>query len=313
MRNQDNVELIRRKGIGVALRRFWPLYLMMVPAALYFIIFQYGPMAGIVIAFKNYIPKKGMLKSDWAEPWYKWFQYFFKSPSSRQVVINTLVLSLLKLLFCMIPPLIFALAVSECRLKGLCRVVQTVSYLPHFLSWVIIYGICIAMLSESTGIINQFMKNMGLAPIPFLTSNQYFRGVLVGTELWKTLGWSSIIYLAAIMGIDTEIYDAATIDGCGRFRRIWHVTLPCLRKIFVVLLILRVGKILDAGFNQVFVFINDRVRPSSEIIDTWVYSEGLGQGRYSLSTAVGLLKSVLSCFLVFGTNSLAKKWDSALW
>lgn len=305
--------LYKTNKVKQAVIRFWPLYLMMIPAIIYFIIFKFWPMAGIVIAFKNYVPRKGIGKSDWVRPFYHWFKYFLDSPSSRQVIFNTLWLSLLKILFCMIPPMIFALAISECRLKKFSRVVQTVSYLPHFLSWVIIYGICIAMLSESTGIINQFFKNIGWKTIPFLTSNTYFRGVLVGAELWQSLGWSSIIYLAAIMGIDTEIYDAATIDGCGRFRRILHVTLPCLRKIFVVLLIMRVGKILNAGFNQVFVFMNDQVRTSAEIIDTWVYTEGLGQGRYSLSTAVGIMKSVLSCILVFGTNALSRRWDSSLW
>jgi ABC-type polysaccharide transport system, permease component len=286
---------------------------MMIPAALYFLIFKYWPMAGIVIAFKNYVPRKGIIGSDWVKPWFQWFSYFFKSPASRQVVFNTFWISFLKLAFCMIPPMFFALAISETKFKKMSRVIQTISYLPHFLSWVIVYGICIAMFSESTGVVNMWLRNIGLKPIPFLTSNQYFRSVLVGTDLWKSIGWSSIIYLAAIMGIDTEIYDSAIIDGCGRLRRIWYITLPFLRKIFIVLLILRVGKILDAGFNQVFVFINDQVRTSAEIIDTWVYTEGLGQGRYSLSTAVGLLKSVLSCLMVFGTNALARKWDSALW
>lgn len=305
--------VIQKKRFKDIMQRYWPFYLMMIPAAVFFFIFKYWPMAGIVIAFKNYIPKKGIINSGWVHPFLHWFQYFLKSPSCRNVIANTVVISLLKLVFCMIPPIIFALAISETRFKGLSKFIQTVSYLPHFLSWVIIYGICIAMLSESTGVVNVFLRNHGMSPIPFLTSNAHFRAVLVGTDLWKSIGWSSIVYLAAIMGIDTEMYDSAIIDGCGRFRRIWYITLPALRKIFVVLLVLRVGKILDAGFNQVFVFINDQVRNSSEIIDTWVYSEGLGQGRYSLSTAVGLMKSVLSCTMVFGTNALARKWDSALW
>ena len=154
---------------------------------------------------------------------------------------------------------------------------------------------------------------MGGTAIPFMTSNKYFQAVLVGTDLWKGLGWGAIIYLAAIMGIDTSLYEAATVDGCGRFRQIWYITLPCIRKIFVVLLILNVGKVLDAGFNQVYVFLSDEVRSSGEIIDTWVYTQGIGKMNYSLSTAVGLMKSVLSCVLVFGTNALARKWDSAIW
>ena len=191
--------------------------------------------------------------------------------------------------------------------------IQTISYLPHFLSRVIVYGICVAMLSESTGIVNVNLRKMGLTTIPFLTSNSYFRSVLIGSELWKDIGWSSIVYLAAIMGIDTAMYEAATIDGCGRFRQILHITLPSLGKIFVVLLITRVGNILDAGFNQVYVFMNERVQSTAEIIDTWVYTQGLGKMKYSLSTAVGLMKSVLSCFLVLGTNAIARRWEGSLW
>lgn len=193
------------------------------------------------------------------------------------------------------------------------RVIQTVSYLPHFLSWVIIYGICTTMFGEATGVINNLLRKAGFNTVPFLTSNQHIRGVLVGTSLWQSIGWGSIIYLAAIAGIDTSMYEAATIDGCGRFRQIWYITLPNLGRIFVVLLITRVGTILDGGFNQVYVFLNDRVRSSAEIIDTWVYTQGLGKSQYSLTTAVGLMKSVLSCGLVLGTNALARKWDSALW
>lgn len=309
----DAIPRANKRGFVATLRRFWPFYLMMVPGAIYFIVYKYVPMAGLVIAFKNYVPRKGIFGSDFVKPFYHWFQFFFRSPAAKQVITNTIAISCLKLLFCTIPPLIFAIAVSESSLRTFSKFVQSISYLPHFLSWVIIYGICIALLSESNGIINQIIKQCGGRPIPFLTSNSYFRGVLVGTDLWRSLGWSSIVYFAAIMGIDGEIYDAATIDGCGRMKKIWYVTLPALRKIFVVLLILKVGHVLNADFNQVFVFINDQVRPSSEIIDTWVYSQGLGQGRYSLATAVGFLKSVLSFVLVLGTNALAKKWDNALW
>ena len=229
------------------------------------------------------------------------------------IITNTITLSLGKLVVGLLPPLIFALAISECRNKYVARAIQTVSYLPHFLSWAVVYGICLTMLSESTGVINGLIKSFGGKTIPFLTSNKYFRGVLIGSDLWKNLGWGAITYIAAIMGVDTTLYEAATVDGCGRFRQIWYITLPCIRKIFVVLLILNVGKVLDAGFNQVYVFLSDEVRSSGEIIDTWVYTQGIGKMNYSLSTAVGLMKSVLSCVLVFGTNALARKWDSAIW
>lgn len=306
-----------RQSLGTrflrSLGRWWPLYVMMLPGIIYFLVYKFAPMYGTVIAFKNFSVKKGILGSDWANPWYKYFQEFFKSPANTRVIKNTLSLSFWKLLMGMFPSLIFALAVSECRSRRFARVVQTISYLPHFLSWVVVYGICMAMLSESNGVVNNLIQSMGHSPIPFLTSNQYFQATLVASDVWKGLGWGAITYLAAIMGIDPTLYEAATVDGCGRFRQIWHITLPCIRKVFVVLMILKVGTILDAGFNQVYVMMTDEVKMSGEIIDTWIYSRGLGKLNYSLATAVGLLKSVLSFIMVFGTNKLARKWDSAIW
>ena len=255
-----------------AIRQYWPLYVMLIPGMLFFLVYKYAPMYGIQIAFKNYSLKKGISGSPWltetGKPLLYWFQRFFKTPQSRQIISNTLVLSLSKLLVGMLPPLIFALAISECSFKRYSRVIQTVSYLPHFLSWVIIYGICATMLGETSGVINNLFKKLGWNTVPFLNSSKYIRGVLVGSSLWQSIGWSSIVYLAAIAGIDTSMYEAATIDGCGRFRQIWYITLPNL---------------------------------------------GLGKAQYSLTTAVGLMKSVLSCGLVLGTNALARKWDSSLW
>jgi putative aldouronate transport system permease protein len=293
--------------------KWWPLYVMMLPGIVYLIVYKYVPMLGIVIAFKNYQLKLGIFKSPWVTPWYKYFKEFFSSPANTRVIRNTITISIGKLLAGMFPSLIFALAVSECRNKKFTRVVQTISYLPHFLSWVVVYGICMTMLAENTGVINKFLASVGLKSIPFLTSNSYFQGTLIGSDLWKSVGWSSITYLAAIMGIDQELYDAAEVDGCGRFRQIWYVTLPGIRRIFIVLLVLKLGTILDAGFNQVYVMMNDQVKLSGEIIDTWIYTRGIGKLNYSLSTAVGLLKSVIAAVLVFGTNKLARKWDSAIW
>ena len=213
------------------LGRWWPLYLMMVPGLLYIIVYKYVPMGGIIIAFKNYKVKAGIWGSEWVDPWYKYFAEFFKSPANVRVITNTLIISLGKILVGLLPPLIFALAISECRSRGLSRIVQTVAYLPHFLSWVVVYGICMTMLSETTGILNNLLKELGFGPIPFLTSNNYFQGTLIFSDLWKSIGWGSITYLAAIMGIDQDLYEAAKVDGCGRFRQIWHITLPGIRKI----------------------------------------------------------------------------------
>lgn len=298
---------------GKKVLRYWPLYVMMLPGLLYLIIYKYVPMLGTVIAFKDYQLKLGIFKSPWADPWYKYFKEFFASPANTRIIKNTITISVGKIIAGMFPSLIFALAVSECRGKRFTRVVQTISYLPHFFSWVVIYGICMTMLAENTGVVNKFLTSIGLKSIPFLTSNNYFQGTLIGSDLWKGLGWGSITYLAAIMGIDQELYDAARVDGCGRFKQIWYITLPGIRKIFVVLLILKIGNILDAGFNQVYVMMTSQVSMSGEIIDTWVYTRGIGRMNYSLSTAVGLLKSVIAAILVFGTNKLARKWDSAIW
>ena len=303
----------RLERLRSVMSRYWLIYLMMIPGMAFFFVYRIAPMSGIIIAFKNFKVKKGIWGSDWIEPWFYHFRYFFRSPANVRVITNTISLSLWKLFVGMLPPLAFALAVTECRRKVMTRIVQTISYLPHFLSWAVVYGICMTMLSENSGVLNRMIKALSGRTIPFLTSNDYFRGVLVGSDLWKGLGWSAITYIAAIQGIDPTLYEAATVDGCSKFRQIWHITLPGIRKIFVVLMIMKIGKILDAGFTQVYVMMNDSVRASGEIIDTWIFTQGLGKLNYSLSTAVGLFKSVISFLLVFGTNRLARRWECAIW
>lgn len=310
----QTVKLPRRKGrFRAAIIRWWPLYLMLIPGIVFFALYKYYPMGGLVLAFKKFNAKLGIYGSPWVDPWYKYFKQFFGSPANSRVLSNTITLSLWKLGMGLLPSLIFAIAVSECKARWFARITQTISYLPHFFSWSVVYGICLAMLGQPNGIVNVLFKRLGMNAIPFMTSNKYFQGVLVGSDLWKGLGWGAIIYLAAIMGIDTSLYEAATVDGCGRFRQIWYITLPCLRNIFIVLLITKVGNVLSAGFNQVYIMMTDEVKTSGEIIDTWVYTQGIGKMNYSLATAVGLFKSAISCVLVFGTNALARKWDSALW
>ena len=294
-------------------KKYWPFYLMMLPGLLYYLIFKYGPMAGVIIAFKDYNIMDGIWGSPWADPWYKHFSYFFNSPYAKQVIGNTIIISLMKLVAGMIPPIILAIMISECKSRRFAKIVQTATYLPHFLSWVIVYGILIAFFSQSTGLINRWIRDLGGTTYPFLTSPDHFRAMLVGSEVWKTTGWAAIIYIAAISGIDSTLYEAATIDGCNRWKRIWHITLPCLRSVIILQLILKVGNILDAGFDQIYIMMNAQVASVSEIIDTWVFTEGLTRMNYSLASAVGLLKSVLGCILVFSTNKLARKWDEGLW
>lgn len=295
---------------------FWGMkafYAMLLPGLVWYVIFKYLPMYGIVIAFKEYDIAGGILSSDWANPWYKHFQFFFQSPYFSQLLTNTFLISLYKLVFGMVPPIIMAILLHECRIGWLKRFVQTLSYMPHFLSWVIIYGILLAFLSETSGLINRWLVEGGGKAIPFLSSTEWFRSVLVGSDIWQNLGWGAIIYLAAIAGIDPTLYEAARVDGAGRLRNIWHITLPGIRHVIVLLLILRLGSILDAGFEQVYILYNIRVYPVADIIDTWVFRTGLEQINFSLAAAVGLFKSVIGFVLVLSANQLAKRWGSSIW
>jgi len=295
------------------MKRYWPFYIMLLPCVIYYAVFKYGPMYGVIIAFKDYVLTKGIMGSPWASPWYKHYQYFFNSPYASQVIGNTLIISGLKLLFGLLPPLLLALLINECAKKWYGRVIQTLTYLPHFLSWVVIYGILIALFSQSAGLINMLIEQTGGASYPFLTSPDHFRTVLVGSEIWRDTGWGAIIYLAAIGGIDPNLYEAAITDGCGRIKRVWYITIPNLTGVFVMQLILKVGSILNAGFDQIYILSTPQVNSVSEIIDTWVFKEGLQRMNYSLSSAVGLLKSVIGMIMVLSTNKLARRWDKGLW
>ena len=288
------------------------LYILILPIVLFLFVFNYLPMGGIVLAFERFTPKNGVFFSEWVG--LKHFISFFTSVYFVRILKNTLVLSMLSLIIGFPMPIIFALMLNEVEHEWFKKCIQVVSYMPNFISTVVIAGIIIDFVAAK-GLITQIMVKVGLLNEGknLLTISGYFRPIMILSDLWQGTGFGSILYLATLAGINQELYEAATIDGCGRFRQIWYITLPNLGRIFVVLLITKVGNILDGGFNQVYVFMNDRVRASAEIIDTWVYTQGLGKAQYSLTTAVGLMKSVLSCGLVLGTNALARKWDSSLW
>ncbi|MBW4084323.1 sugar ABC transporter permease [Paenibacillus sp. S150] len=297
-------------------KRIWSmrvLYLMLLPGVAYYIIYKYVPMYGVLIAFKDYDILSGIVHSPWADPWYKHFQFFFESPYFSQLLTNTFLISLYKTIWGTIPAIGVALLIHEGRSLWLNRIVQTLSYMPHFLSYVIIYGIAIAFLSETSGLVNRWVVEAGGNGIPFMTSTAYFRSVLVGTDVWKDLGWGAIIYLAAMSSIDATLYEAARIDGAGRLRRIWHVTLPGIRSVIILLLVLKVGSALDAGFEQIYIMYNIQVMPVADIIDTWVFRVGLEQLNFSLATAVGLFKSFIGLVLIFLSNKLARRWGGNLW
>ena len=293
------------------LGKYWPYYLMMLPGLVYFALLKYAPMYGVLIAFKDFKIKKGI----WGSPWVglQNFRTFFTSTYCSRLIGNTLIISFTKLVLSSFMSVFFALLLNECTKRRFKRLVQTVSYMPHFLSWVIIYGIVYLFCSESAGYINRIVRMLTGSAIPLMTSNTYFRGLLYFTELWKNTGYASIIYMSVIVGIDPGLYEAATIDGASRWQRIVHITLPAIRSTFIMLTIMNIGKIMNAGFDQIYVFYSPQVYQTGDIIDTYVYRAGLEEMRYGLSTAVGLFKNVIGFTLVFTTNRIAQKWGEGLW
>lgn len=297
-------------------RKLWlfrAFYLMLLPGIVYFVIFRYFPMYGVIIAFKDFAIMEGITGSSWADPWYRHFQDFYQSPYFGQLMTNTLLISLYKLVWGTLPPIILAILLHECKVRWLKSIVQTLTYMPHFLSWVIIFGILLTLFSQNGGLVNRWIVENGGSSIPFLTSTDYFRSILVGSEVWQNLGWGAIIYLAAMAGIDPTLYEAAKVDGANRLRMIWHITLPGIRSIIILLFILKLGHLLDAGFDQIYILYNIQVYPVADILDTWVYRTGLQQMNFSLASAVGLFKSLIGLVLVLGANRLAKKWGEGIW
>lgn len=290
-------------------------YALVIPGMLYFLVFHYGPMYGVIIAFKQVAPfdgLSGIFSSEWVG--LKHFHNFAASYYFWDIMGNTLAISLYRIVFGFPAPIVLALLINEVRHGAFKRVVQTISYLPHFLSMVIVAGLLTAMLSVDDGFVKGVLQQLGIEPIPFLTDPAYFRSVLVLSGIWKEVGWSTIIYLAAIAGVDQQLYEAARVDGAGRIKQIWHITLPGISHIAVILLILSIGHIMDAGFEQVFLLYSPPVYGVADIIDTYVYRKGLIEVNYSFAAAVGLFKSVIAFILVVGTNYLAKKFgQEGIW
>jgi putative aldouronate transport system permease protein len=277
---------------------------MLVPGAVYYIVFHYVPMYGAVIAFKDFSITKGILGSPWVG--FKHFEEVFKQDKFWQVFNNTLLISVYRLFFGFPAPILVALLMNEVRKIAFKRFIQTVIYLPHFVSWVILGGILVNLLSLDYGVLNALLKMVGFEPVPFMSNPSYFRSVLVGSMIWKEFGWNTIIYMAALAGINPQLYEAAMIDGAGRFQRMWSITLPCIKSTIIVLLILRLGNMMEAGFEQVFILLNPTVIGVADIIDTYVYRLGLAEGQFSLAATVGLFKSVINFSLLLLANFMAR-------
>lgn len=283
-------------------KQFLPLYLIALPAILLMIVYRYVPMLGIAFAFTNY--SAGMTISNVSWVGLKWFQQLFSNQTFFQATFNTLWISLWKLIVGFPAPIVLAILLNEMSSSKFRRVSQTVLYLPHFLSWSLLAGIIFTLLSTSTGVVSFF----GITE-PILLSESAFVPLLVISDVWKTSGWGTIVYLAAISSIDPGLYEAAMIDGANRYKRIIHITIPSITGTVVILLILRLGSVLNAGFDQILMLENDAVSDVSEILDTYVYKLGMQQGNFGLSTAAGLFKSVVSFVLVLAVNKIATLVD----
>jgi putative aldouronate transport system permease protein len=284
----------------------WPLHVMVWPTVIVALIFQYGPMAGLIMAFQNFEPWLGFINSPWVG--LEHFKSMVEYEDARQVIWNTLVISTLKIIFQLLVPLIFALLLNEVRKMFFKRTVQTLVYLPHFLSWVILGGILIDILAPDGGLVNQFLGAVfQIEPIFFLGDNQWFRPVVIISDVWKEFGFNTIVFLAALAAVNPNLYEAAVMDGANRFKQTIYITLPSMLPIIIVVATLSLGNILNAGFDQIFNLYNPLVYETGDIIDTYVYRVGIQSGSYSYATAVGLFKSVISLILVIIGYRLAYK------
>lgn len=303
-RTKSSLEIQRPK----LSRKIWNyriFYLMMAVGVLYFVVFKYATLYGLLIAFKKYSFKNGIWGSKWVG--LANFEKVFRGSELSSVFRNTLIISMGKLILGFPAPIILALLLNEVRHTGFKRAVQSVLYMPRFLSWIIMAGICSNLFSSTNGVLPLLVKKMGGTMPSLITDPRYFRGFLYATDIWKGMGWGTIIYLAAITGIDPQLYEAATIDGCNRFQNVIYITLPCISTTVVTLLVLNVGGIMNAGFDQIFALYSDKTRPVADIIDTYVYRLGLQTGKYEYATVIGMAKSVINCILLFSANWVAGK------
>ena len=287
------------------MKRAWPLYVMIVPGVIFVLLFRYYPMYGVVIAFQDFSPARGFAGS----PWIGWenFEFLFSLPEFSRIFGNTLVISISKIVADQVGALILALLLNEARRLVFRRTIQTMIYLPHFLSWIVLGGILLDILSAG-GLLNQAVRAVGLESQLWLGSNNWFRGTIITSGFWKNVGFSTIVYLAALTAINPVLHEAAAIDGAGRFRRIWHITLPGIRPTIVLLAALSLGDVLQAGFEQILTLYSPAVYRTGDIIDTYVYRVGLISAQYSLAGAVGLFKSIIGFILIVVSYWLADRF-----
>lgn len=297
-----------------AFKRDRYLYLIMLLPAIYYLLFCYYPMYGATLVFKNFKPKLGILYSPWAsDHGMKYIKMIVEDPYFWKVFANTLVLNLMNLAITFPAPIILALLLNEVHSSGYKKAVQTITYLPHFLSVVVIVGMMNDMFS-STGIVNILLHHLGIGPIPFLSSADYFRPMYIGSNLWQNIGWESIIFLAALSGLDMELYEAARIDGAGRWKQTLHITLPGILPTIIIMLILAMGKIMNVSFQKILLMMNGGNQSVADVISTYVYQRGIADADFSYATGVNLFQSLVSLVFVIGTNYFSRKYtETSLW
>lgn len=314
----QNNPVAARKRAHPLFRRAWrkrTLYLFLLPAIVSYFIFSYIPMGGILLAVKEYSFAKGILRSPWAEPWYKYFRLFFNNLNFSNLLTNTLRISVLKLITGFPAPVLLALLLNELRLPRFKRAVQSVTYIPHFISWVIVVTILNQLFTPNGGPVNTFRQNaLGLEPYYYMGERDSFLPILLLSNIWKGVGWGSIVYLAAITGINQEMYEAAHMDGAGRIRMAWSITLPSIANTMGILFIMNIGGLITAGYDPIYLLQQPGNMAVSDVLDTYVMNVGFKQGRYSLATAAGLFQGGIGLTLVVLTNTVLRRTtDISLW
>lgn len=295
----------RKKSILSNFNENKTLYLLSLPGILYFVLFKYIPLFGSVMAFQDYNIFAGIWHSAWVG--FDHFHRMFEYPEFTRILNNTIFIGFYSLVLAFPIPIVLALLMNELRGVLFKRYIQTAVYVPHFLSWIVIGGIVIELLSPNNGIVNRILESMGKDPIYFMGEESYIRTIIVGSGIWRNAGWGTIIYLAAISGVNPDLYEAAEIDGASRWRKAYSITIPGILPSIVVLFLLQIGTFLDLGFENVFVFLNPLNAIKGDILDTYIYRVGLVQGQYAYTTAIGLFKSVVGLLLIVGANTLSKK------
>lgn len=286
-------------------KRYWQLYALISLPILYFVIFRYGPMYGVQIAFKDFNLFQGISGSEWIG--FDAFREVFAMRDFYTTLRNTFMLNFLDLLVSFPAPIILAIMLYEIRSTWFKKISQTILYIPHFISWVIIGGIVYQLFGSQSGMVNGVIESMGFEPIPFLTEKNSWLITYLFTGVWQSAGWGTILYLAALTGVNKELYEAAEVDGATRLKRIWHITLPCIKPTIVTLLILNLGKMVSIGFDRPYIIGNTAVREYSDVLSTFVYRIGLESGQYTLATVVGLFQAVVGLIFVLGSNYISKK------